>query len=141
MLITKRQITGKKYLNDSKAFIEYSNDMDDGFENIEEYNPNKNIKYWSLLIIWLLISLVIKKVNPAVTELFIRVRKLNICFVFITQPYFAVPENRLNYTHYLIMEIPKKRELQQIYLNIHQILTLEALWIFTKNVFQNHILL
>ena len=100
--------------------------MDDGFENIEEYNPNKNIKYWSLLIIWLLISLVIKKVNPAVTELFIRVRKLNICFVFITQPYFAVPENRLNYTHYLIMEIPKKRELQQIYLNIHQILTLEA---------------
>ena len=87
--------------------------MDDGFENIEEYNPNKNIKYWLLLIIWLLIWLVIKKVNPAVTELFIRVRKLNICFVFITQPYFAVPKSRLNYTHYLIMEIPKKRELQQ----------------------------
>ena len=29
-----------KHLNDSKAFIEYSNDMDDIYKNIEEYNPN-----------------------------------------------------------------------------------------------------
>ena len=28
-LINKQEITGLKYLNDSKAFIEYSNDMDD----------------------------------------------------------------------------------------------------------------
>ena len=40
-LINKRESTGLKYLNDSKVFIEYSNDMDDIYKNIEEYNPNK----------------------------------------------------------------------------------------------------
>ena len=44
MLIEKRENTGLKYLNDSKAFIEYSNDMDDIYKNIEEYNPNKKQK-------------------------------------------------------------------------------------------------
>ena len=46
LLITKRQITGKKYLNDSKAFTEYSNDMDGIYKNIEDriYNPNKRRK-------------------------------------------------------------------------------------------------
>ena len=43
-LINKRESTGLKYLNDSKAFIEYSNDMDDIYKNIEEYNPNKKRK-------------------------------------------------------------------------------------------------
>ena len=33
-----------KYLNDSKAFIEYSSDMDDIHTNIEEYNLNKKQK-------------------------------------------------------------------------------------------------
>ena len=58
-----------------------------------------------------------KKVNPVVTELFIRSRKLNISLVFITQSYFAVPRNiRLNSTHYFIMKIPNKQKqnLQQI---------------------------
>ena len=42
-----------------------------------------------------------KKINPIVTELFIRSRKLNISLVFITQCYFAVPKNiRLNYENY-----------------------------------------
>ena len=44
MLINKRESTGLKYLNDSKAFIEYSNGMDDIYKNIEEYNPNKKRK-------------------------------------------------------------------------------------------------
>ena len=46
LLITKKQSTGKKYLNDSKAFIEYSNDMDGIYKNIEDriYNPNKRRK-------------------------------------------------------------------------------------------------
>ena len=48
-------------------------------------------------------------------EQFIRCKKLNISLVFITQPYFSVPkEVRLNSTHYLIMKIHNKRELQQI---------------------------
>ena len=64
-------------------------------------------------MIWLLI-----KLNPIVTELFIRGRKLNISIVFITQSYFKVPKDvRLNSTHFFIMKIPSKRELQQIVLN------------------------
>ena len=43
-LIKKREITGLKYLNDSKAFIEYSINMDDIYKNIEEHNPNKKRK-------------------------------------------------------------------------------------------------
>ena len=41
MLINKREKTDLKYLNDSKAFIKYLNDMDDIYKNIEEYYPNK----------------------------------------------------------------------------------------------------
>ena len=40
---------------------------------------------------------------------------MNISLAFITQSYFAVPKNiRLNSTHYLLMKIPNKRELEQI---------------------------
>ena len=42
--INRRESTGLKCFNDSKAFIEFSNDMDDNYENIEEYNPNKKQK-------------------------------------------------------------------------------------------------
>ena len=56
-----------------------------------------------------------KKLSPIVTELFLRGRKLNISLVFISQSYFKVPKTiRLNATHYFIMKIPNKRELQQI---------------------------
>ena len=59
-----------------------------------------------------------KRLSPVVTELFIRGRKLNISIVFITQSYFKVPKDvRLNSTHFFIMKIPNKRELQQIALN------------------------
>ena len=58
------------------------------------------------------------KLNPVVTEPFIRGRKLNIFIVFITQSYFKLPkESRLNTTHIFIMKIPNKRELQQIAIN------------------------
>ena len=78
----------------------------------------KIVKYQSFLMMWLLICLVIKKFNPIVTELFIRGRKINICLVFITQYYFAVPKKiRLNFTHHFIMKIPNKWELQQIAFN------------------------
>ena len=59
-----------------------------------------------------------KKLNSMVTELFIRGRQLNISLAFITQSYFKVPKDvRLNSTHFFIMKIPNKRELQQIALN------------------------
>ena len=44
LLINKRESTGLTYLNDSKAFIEYLNDMDDIYKNIEDYNSNKKRK-------------------------------------------------------------------------------------------------
>ena len=56
-----------------------------------------------------------KKLNPIVTELFIGDRKLKISLVFITQCYSSVPNNiMLNFTHYFVMRIPNKWELQQI---------------------------
>ena len=59
-----------------------------------------------------------KKLNSIVTELFIRGRKLNISLLFITQSYFKVPKDvNLNSTHFFIIRIPNKRELQQIALD------------------------
>ena len=50
-----------------------------------------------------------KKINPIVTEFFIRVRKLNICLVFIKQSHLAVNKNiRLNSTHYFIIKSSKQ---------------------------------
>ena len=43
-LLNKRESTGSKYFNISKAFIECLNDMDDIYKNIEEYIPNKKLK-------------------------------------------------------------------------------------------------
>ena len=43
-LINKQESTGLKHLNESRAFIEYSNNMDDIYKNIEEYNPNIKMK-------------------------------------------------------------------------------------------------
>ena len=117
-LINKRESTGLKYFNNPKAFIEYSNDMQDVYENINYYNPNKENKI--LIVFDDMIADMInnKKLNSIVTELFIRGRKLNISLVFITQSYFKVPKDvRLNTTHYFIMKIPNKRELQQIAIN------------------------
>ena len=85
LLINKRENIGLKYFNDLKAFIEYSNDMDDVCKNIEEYNPNKKRK--KLIVFDDMIADILsnKKCKPSVTELFIRGRKLNISRVFIKQ--------------------------------------------------------
>ena len=54
------------------------------------------------------------KLNPIVTELFIRGRELSISLVAITQSYFLLPKNiRLNAT----LKIPNNQELQQIAFN------------------------
>ena len=104
---------------DSETFIEYLNDVDDIYKNMEEYNPNKKQKI--LIVFDNMIADVLnkkKKLNPVLTELFIRGRKLNISLVFTTQSCFAVPKKtRLSSTHYFIMKIPNKQELQQIVFN------------------------
>ena len=58
------------------------------------------------------------KFQVIIKELFIRCRKLNISVVFITQSYISVPKDvRLNSTHYLIMKINNRKELQNIAIN------------------------
>ena len=117
-LINKREKVGLNHFNDPKTFMKYSNDMQDVYKNIEDYNPIKERKI--LIVFDDMIADMINniKLNPIVTELFIRGRKLNISIVFITQSYFKVPKDvRLSSTHFFIMKIPNKRELQQIALN------------------------
>ena len=72
--------------------IQYSNDVDDIYKNIEEYNSNMKRKISIVFDDMIAEMLNNKKVNPIVTELFIRGRKLNISLVFIRQSYFAVPK-------------------------------------------------
>ena len=75
-LIKKRESTGLKHFNDSNAFMEYLNDIDDIYKNIEEYNPNKKCKILIVFDDMIAGMLGNKKLNPIVTELFIRGRKL-----------------------------------------------------------------
>ena len=92
--------------------------MQDIYKNIDEYNPGKRSKI--LIGFDDMIADIInnKKLNSVATELFLRGRKLNISLVFITQSYFKVPKNvRLSSTHFFIMKISNKKELQQIALN------------------------
>ena len=44
LLINKRERVSLKHYNDYKAFIQYSNDMDDIYENIDKCNLNKEYK-------------------------------------------------------------------------------------------------
>ena len=62
--------------------------MDDIYENIEEYNPNKKQKTLIAFDDMIADMLINKKRNPMVTELLIRDRKLNIYLVFITQSFY-----------------------------------------------------
>ena len=84
--------------------------MDYSYENIEEYNPNKQLKIWIIFDDMISDMFSNKKPNPIVTELLIKGRKLNISLAFMRQSYFAVPINvRLSSTYYFFMKIPNKR--------------------------------
>ena len=83
-LINKRENVGLDHLKDPRAFMEYSDDMQDVYKNIEDYNPGR--KHKVLILFDDIISDMInnKKLNPVVTEFFMRGKKLNISIVFIT---------------------------------------------------------
>ena len=86
-LIKIREKVGLDHHDDPKAFIDYSNDMQDVYKNIDEYNLDKERKI--LIVFYDMTADMInnKKLNSTVTELFIRGRKLNISFAFIMQSY------------------------------------------------------
>ena len=92
--------------------------MRDVYNKMNCYKPYKENKI--LIVFDDMIADIIrnKKLDSIVTDLFIRGNELNISFIFITQSYFKVPKDvRLNTTHFFIMKIPNKRELQQIAIN------------------------
>ena len=92
--------------------------MDDVYENTDDYNPSRRKKVLIVFDDMIADIMKNKKFQAIIKELFIRCRKLNISLVFITQSYFSVPKDvRLNSTHYLIMKINIKRELQNIAIN------------------------
>ena len=108
-LIKKREYAGTKHFNDP-------NTMDDVYESIDDYSPNRKRK----VLIDDMISDIMtnKKFQAIIKELFIRCRKLNISLVFIALSYFFVPNVvRFSSTHYLIIKINNKKELQNIAIN------------------------
>ena len=84
-LIDKHEKVGLDHFEDSKAFMDYSNDKQNVYKNIEDYNPGKKRKI--LIVFDDMIADMIdnKKLNPVGTELVIRGIKLNISIVFNTQ--------------------------------------------------------
>ena len=97
--------------------------MDDIYENTEKYNSNKERKV--LIVFHDMIAAILsnKKLNPVLTKSFIRRRKLDNSFVFITKYYFTASKNiRLIFTHYFIM----KFEILLISIILHQILTVKT---------------
>ena len=98
-LINKHEKVGLNNYDDPKALIEYSNDIQDDYKNIDVCNTDKERK--TLMVFGYTIADMInnKRLNSTVIELFIRGRNLNISLVFITQSYFKVPKDvRLNST-------------------------------------------
>ena len=92
--------------------------MDDVYENIHDYNSSRKRKTLVVFDDMIVDIMTNKKFQAIIKELFIRFRKLNISLVFITQSYFFVAKViRLHSTHYLIMKINNKRELQNIAIN------------------------
>ena len=113
-----REKIGIENVKNSKAFIDFSQAIDDVYENVEDYNQTK--KRSVLIAFYGMIAdmKANKKLKPIVAELFMRRKKINISIIFISKFHFKVPKTiRLNATHYFIMKIPNKREHQQIALN------------------------
>ena len=118
VLIEKYEDAGIKHFNDSNAFIECSNAMDDVYGNIDNYNPSRKIKILLVFDDMIVDIMTNKKFQSMIKELFMRCRKVKISLKFITQSYFSVLKDfRLNSTHCLIMKINNKKELQNIAIN------------------------
>ena len=146
LLIDKREGVGFRECNYSKAFIEYSNDIDEIYENIEEYNAEKK---WKRLIVFdgmIADILSNKKLNPIVTELFIGGAKLNISLALLhsyISPYKKKKKAKIQkkaqklqtkfYTVFYYLKLQTNGSFNKSHLIFHQLLDLKTLWIFTKN--------
>ena len=114
-LINKREQAGIKNLNDPNAFIEYSDDMSDALDDINNYNKNRDKKVLIVFDDMIADIEYNKDFKRIIKELFYRARKINVSIVFITQSYFRVLKDaRLNSMHYILMKISNKKELKRI---------------------------
>ena len=96
MLFNGREKVRIENLKNPKAFINYAQKVDDAYEDLEDHNP-------------------VKKRRGGGGGVLIRGTKLSFSLVFISKPYFKLSKTiRLNATHYFIMKIPNKKELQEI---------------------------
>ena len=111
----KREQAGIKNVDDPKAFIEYSNDMDGVLDDINNYNKNRDKKVLIFFDDMIADIEYNKNFKRIIKELFYRACKINVSIVFITQSYFrALKDARLNSTHYILMKIGNKKELKSI---------------------------
>ena len=96
-LIKDRKNAWIKHVNDGNPFIEGSKKMDDVYENINDYNPNRRRR--KLIIFDEMIEDIMtnKKIQAILKQLFIRCRKINISLVFITQSYFSVKRRKIKF--------------------------------------------
>ena len=140
-LINKREGVGINHFKDLNAFIEYSNDMNNVYKNINYFNPDNKNKILIVLDDMIADMIQNKKLNSLVTELFITGRKLNVSLVVISKLYFKVPKYvRLNTIHFFITNILSKREPQQTAVNhSSDISTEDFANIYIENVLLNRI--
>ena len=114
-LINKREQAGIKNLNDPHTFIEYSDDMNDVLDDINNYNKNRDKKVLTVFDDMIADIEYNKNFKQIIKELFYRARKINVSIVFITQTYFrALKDARLNSTYYILMKIGNKKKLKRI---------------------------
>ena len=112
-LINKREKVGLDYFNELKAFMDYLTNMQDIYKNIEEDNPGKKRKVLIIFDDMIADMISNKKLRPIVTEFLLEVFLLPLLHNLILR----CQKTRLNSTHFFVIKIPNKRELQQIALN------------------------
>ena len=115
LLINEREEVEIKQLKNPKAFNDYSQKIDDVYENMEDYTPTKEKRVLIAFHDMIVDMVKNKKLRPIATELLLRGKKINISLVFISQSYFKVRKTiRLIATDYFIMKILNERKLQQV---------------------------
>ena len=133
--IKNHEDVGTKHFNDSKAFIEYSNNVVDIYKNTEDYNPNKKRKRLIVFDDMIAAKPSNEKLNPIVTELFTREENYTFLRLLLQNLILLCQKIRLNCTHYFILKTPNKQEFKQI--------TSQNLWNidfqdFIKNILQKY---
>ena len=127
LLINKWERKGLKHLNDSKAFIEYSNIMNDIYKNIEEYNPNKKriiLINFDDMITDMLSN---KTLQQVITELFIRGG--NWAFLLLLSHNLVLLYQKIlgEILHTILLwKFQINKSFNKLHLIIHQTLTLDT---------------